>query len=220
MQRLRSYSLKPETLLSVKRRVAQSVGCGYTFVRAVYCSLLHRDKAMARRIILTFLATTLLVGCGFTWKTPRPGLSDTGSRPEVLAFYADRVIRPGDTWRVYLKVKDVDCDMTYVITDMQRSGVSAYPVSFTPIRETACPDLVGYVFLRTPVDRNLVWERFEAKISVRDGRGNQSKSIRLPLNFDQASSTKPPEQWQAPTVVSIGALQIDLLDSRETDLGR
>lgn len=175
---------------------------------------------MARRIILTFLATTLLVGCGFTWKTPRPGLSNTGSPPQVLSFHADRVIRPGDTWRVYLKVQDVDCDMTYVITDMQRSGASSYPVSFTPIRETACPELVGYVFLRTPADRALVLERFEAKVSVRDQRGNQSKSIRLPLNFDRVSSTKPPEQWHAPTVVSIGALQINLSDSRETDTGR
>ena len=175
---------------------------------------------MARTIILLLLASTLLVDCGFTWKTPRPGLSDSGSPPEVLSFHADRVIRPGDTWKVYLKVKDVDCDMTYVVTDLQRSGASSYPVSFTPIRTTACPELVGYVFLRTPADRALVWERFEAKVSVRDRRGNRSVPIHLPLNFDGTSSTKPPEQWRAPTVISIGGLQIDLLDSRETDSGR
>ena len=175
---------------------------------------------MARRIILTFLATTLLAGCGFTWKTPRPGLSDRGSPPEVLSYYADQVIRPGDTWKVYLKVKDVDCDMTYVITDLQRVGGSSYPVSFTPIRETACPELVGYVFLRTPADQALVMERFEAKVSVRDRRGNQSRSIQLPLNFDQVSSTETPEQWRVPKVVSIGGLQIDLLNARQTDSGR
>ena len=172
---------------------------------------------MARRIILTLLATTLLAGCGFVWKTPVPSLSDAGSPPEVVSFHADRVIRPGDTWRVYLKVKDVDCDMTHVVTDLQRSGASYYPVSFTPIRGTACPELVGYVFLRTPRDRALLWETFRAKVHVRDRRGNQSKSINLPLNFDQTSSKEPPEQWQAPTVVSIGGLQIDLLDSRESD---
>lgn len=175
---------------------------------------------MAGRIILTFLATTLLGGCGFAWKTPRPVSTDTGSPPVVLSFYADRLIRPGQTWRVYLKVKDVDCDMTYVVTDMRRSGSSAYPVSFTPIKGNPCPELVGYIFLKTPTDQSLIWDAFEVRVSVRDQRGNSSKSISLLLNFDTIPSTEPPEQWQGPEVASIGGIQIDLKDYRRTDSGR
>lgn len=175
---------------------------------------------MATRIILTFLATTLLSGCGFTWKTPRPVSTDTGSPPVILSFYADRLIRPGATWRLYLKVRDVDCDMTYVVTDMRRAGGSAYPVGFTPIKGNPCPELVGYVFLKTPADRSLIWDGFEVRVSVRDQRGNSSKTISLPLNFDIVSSTEPPAQWQTPEVVSIGGVQINLADSRRTDSGR
>ena len=175
---------------------------------------------MATRVILTFLATTLFCGCGFTWKTPRPGTTESGSPPIILSFYADRLIRPGQTWRVYLKVKDVDCDMTYVVTDMRRAGGSAYPASFTPIKGNPCPELVGYVFLTTPADQSLIWDGFEGRVSVRDQRGNNSKSISLLLNFDMVSSTEPPKQWQAPEVVSIGGVQIDLVGSRGADSGR
>ena len=175
---------------------------------------------MTSRIILTFLAAILAAGCGFAWKTPRPGTTDAGTPPAVLSFYADRLIRPGETWRVYLKVEDVDCDMTYVVTDMRPSGGSPFPVSFTPISGHPCPDLVGYLFLRTPTDQSLMSDGFEIKISVRDRRGNSSKSVSLPLNFDMVSSTEPPKQWQAPEVVAIGAIQIDLADYRRTDSGR
>jgi hypothetical protein len=110
--------------------------------------------------------------------------------------------------------------MTYVITDLWQSGGGSYPVSFTPIRELPCPELVGYVFLKTPADGDLVWEQFQAKLFVRDRRGNRSNSIQLPLNFDQVSAKKPPEQWRLATVVSIGAVNIDLTNKQGTDSGR
>ena len=179
------------------------------------------NEVMTKRIFLALLAITLLAGCGFTWKSNRRLSKDTtGAPPQILSFYADRVIQPGETWKIYLSIEDVDCDMTYVVTDMQRSGTSSYPVSFTPIRETACPRLVGYIFLKTPADQALMWDRFEAKVFVRDRRGNPSRSIHLPLNFDRVAPTAIPEQWQASRVVSIGAVQIDLVNSLETDSGR
>jgi hypothetical protein len=79
---------------------------------------------------------------------------------------------------------------------------------------------VGYVFLKTPADGALIWEQFQAKLFVRDRRGNRSNSIQLPLNFDQVSATKPPEQWRVATVVSIGAVNIDLINKQGTDSGR
>jgi hypothetical protein len=176
---------------------------------------------MAKRIILPFLVITLLAGCGFTWKSNRRLSEDTtGTPPEILSFHADPVIRPGETWKIYLSVEDVDCDMIYVITDIRRSGASSYPVSFTPIRETACPRLAGYIFLKTPANQALMWDRFEAKVLVRDRRGNHSRSIKLPLNFDRIAPTEPPGKWQASTIVSIGAVQVDLVNSLETDSGR
>jgi hypothetical protein len=175
---------------------------------------------MTKKVFLMILVSLLLVSCGLMWEGQGPGPRDEGSPPQILASYAEQVIRPGETWKVYLRVRDVDCDMTYLITDMWQPGEGSYPVSFTPIRELPCPELVGYVFLKTPADGALVWEQFQAKLFVRDRRGNRSNSIQLPLNFDQVSVKKPPEQWRLATVVSIGAINIELTTRQGTDMGR
>ena len=111
----------------------------------------------------------------------------------------------------------MDCDMTYVVTDLWQSGGGSYPVSFTPIRKHPCPELVGYVFLKTPADGDLVWDQFQAKLFVRDRRGNRSNSLQLPLNFDQVEAKKPPQEWRADTVASIGAVNIDLTNREKMD---
>ncbi len=175
---------------------------------------------MTKKVFLIILLSLLFVSCGLRWQGQEPGPRDEGSPPQILASYAEQVVRPGEPWRVYLRIRDVDCDMTYVITDLWQSGGGSYPVSFTPIRGLPCPELVGYVFLKTPTDGALVWEQFQAKLFVRDRRGNRSNSIQLPLSFDQVSATKPPEQWRVATVVSIGAVNIDLINIQEMDTGR
>jgi hypothetical protein len=162
-----------------------------------------------KKVFLIMLVSLVLLSCGLRWEGQGPGPRDEGSPPQILAFHAEQVVRPGETWKVYLRVRDVDCDMTYVITDLWQSGGGSYPVSFTPIKGLPCPELMGYVFLKTPADGDLVWEQFQAKLFVRDRRGNRSNSIQLQLNFDQVSAKKPPEQWRVATVVSIGTLNIE-----------
>jgi hypothetical protein len=174
---------------------------------------------MSRKIPVVLLAASLLFGCGLIWKDEGPLPRQEGRSPEIVSFQAEKVIRPGETWRVYLKLRDVDCDMDYVVTHLWQPGVSAYPVSFTPIRQYVCPEMVGYIFLRTPADRSLIWNQYEAKIVVRDRRGNYSKSINLPLNFDLIDSKKLPEEWQGQPVVSIGAIMIDLEDTQRSETG-
>ena len=174
---------------------------------------------MTKKVFFITLVSLLLVNCGFKWEGQGPGPRDEGSPPQILASYAEQVVRPGETWKVYLRARDVDCDMTYVITDLWQSGGGSYPVSFTPIRKHPCPELVGYVFLKTPADGNLVWEQFQARLFVRDRRRNRSNSLQLPLTFDQVEAKKPPEEWRVATAVSIGAVNIDLTNRQEMDSG-
>jgi hypothetical protein len=174
---------------------------------------------MLKRLFPLLLATVLLFGCGLSWKSERPLQTKEGSAPEILAFHAEQVIRPGETWRIYLKIQDIDCDMTYIIANLWQSRLGSYPVSFTPIRETGCSAITGYVFLETPADRALILDQFDVTVLVRDRDGNRSKPINLPLNFDWVSPKKPPDQWQVASVVSLGAIKINLLNSQRYDSG-
>jgi hypothetical protein len=165
---------------------------------------------MMRNLFVMLMAAFLIGGCGLSWKDEGPPPRQEDSAPEIVSFQAERAVRPGDTWRVYLKLRDVDCDMAYVVTQLWQAGAASYPVSFTPIRQPGCPELVGYIFLRTPPDKDLVWNQFEAKVFVRDRQGNHSNSINLPLNFDWITPKEEVEEWQQATVVSIGAISVDL----------
>jgi len=175
---------------------------------------------MIRKMSVALIAASLLFGCGLSWKDEGPPPRQEGRSPEIITFQAEETIRPGESWRVYLKLRDVDCDMAYIVTHIWQSGVGAYPVSFTPIRQHGCPELVGYIFLRTPPDRGLVWNQYDAKILVRDRQGNHSKSIDLPLNFDFIASKKLVEEWQGEPAVSIGAIMIDLANAQRGGIGR
>ena len=174
---------------------------------------------MNRNILVMLMVAFLLFGCGLRWKDEGPPPRKEGRSPEIISFQAEPTVRPGNTWRVYLKLRDVDCDMAFVVTQLWQLGAASYPVSFTPIRQYVCPEMVGYIFLGTPADRSLIWNQYEAKIVVRDRRGNYSKSINLPLNFDLIDSEKLPEEWQGQPVVSIGAIMIDLEDTQRSETG-
>jgi hypothetical protein len=175
---------------------------------------------MIRSMVVALIAASLLFGCGLSWKDEGPPPRKEGRAPEIISYQAEEVIRPGETWRVYLKLRDVDCDMSYVVTQLWQAGVGTYPVSFTPIRQHGCPELVGYIFLRTPADRSVVQNQYDAKIFVRDRQGNHSKSIELSLNFDLIASKKLPDEWQGAPVVSIGAIMIDLTNTQRNDTRR
>lgn len=170
---------------------------------------------MVRRIFLPLLAIAVLLGCGNHKKQyeHRKAMRE-GFPPEILAYHADGVIRPGATWRIYLRLKDLDCDMTYIVADLWQSGVGVHPPSYTPIKETGCREVKGFLSLSTPADLGLIQDQFELKVLVRDRRGNRSRPINVSLNFDWKSSQQPPEHWKAAASNPLGTIQIDLVSSQ------
>jgi hypothetical protein len=109
--------------------------------------------------------------------------------------------------------------MTYVVADIWQSGVGLHVPSYSPIKKTGCGEVKGYLVLSTPPDSGLVQDQLELKIFVRDRRGNRSQPIKLVLNFDYASSEKPPEQWKQAASNRLGAIQIDLVSSQSSQEG-
>ena len=142
-----------------------------------------------------------------------------GYPPEILDYYASQVIQPGATWRIYLRFRDSNCDMTYIITDMYQSGVGQLTPSFTPIRQTGCEVMNGYLALNTSADPGLLQDQLEVKVHVRDRRGNRSPPVNLTLSFGRGSSEKPPEKWMQAASRSLGTIQVDLVSSQSFRAG-
>ena len=176
--------------------------------------ILHEAVVMARHSVLTLLAIVLLLGCaGHPAYESRKKLRE-GYPPEILDYHADRVIRPGATWHIYLKFRDLDCDMTYVVADVYQSGVGPHTPSFTPVKEAGCREIMGYLALSTPADPGLVQDQLELKVLVRDRKGHRSRPIELTLNFRWKASEEPVEKWKEAASNRLGAIQVDLAGSQ------
>ena len=191
-------------------------------MRNLYCrfqkdylpDILYGAVDMVRKTALVLVAMTLLLGCG-----GHPGYESRkkvmeGYPPEIVDYYASQVIQPGATWRIYLRFRDSDCDMTYIVADAYQSGVGPLTPSFTPIRQTGCQQIKGYLALHTPADTGLLQDQLEVKVVVRDRRGNRSQPIKMTLNFAWRSSEELPGQWQEAASKPLGTINIDLVSSQ------
>jgi hypothetical protein len=169
---------------------------------------------MMRMIFLTLLVVTVILGCaGHPAYESRKKMRE-GYPPEILDHYAAKTIRPGEIWRIYLRIRDSDCDMTYVVADLWQAGVGPYAASFTPIKGAGCREVHGYLALNTPVDPGLIQDRLEIKVLVRDRRGNRSQAIIVTLDFDTRSAGETPERWLQAASYRLGTIQIDLRSSQ------
>jgi hypothetical protein len=96
---------------------------------------------MLKKNVLVILLIFVLAGCTIC-KGVKTG--EGGDEPPViLDSYAAESVRPGATWRVFLKVQDADGDMHSIITQLVQPGIGYYPPDFTYIKEA---DREGFAF--------------------------------------------------------------------------
>jgi hypothetical protein len=134
------------------------------------------------------------------------GISQAAS-PVITSHFASADLRPGDTWRIYLKASDSDGDMRYILATVKQAGVGVYPVSFTRIQEQSRKELSGYVYLNTMGGSSyssLTFFGLILTLWVQDRAGNFSDPVEVPLTFASRA--------ESPTTPPAGAYQ-------EQDLG-
>ena len=170
---------------------------------------------MLRRALITIALSLIVSGCGTSSQQGTRSQSDRGEAPVIIDYYAAEVIRPGATWRVYLHAKDNDGDMRDIASVLFQRGHRPYPTSVTTIDRENAGEVAGYLFLRTPVDRNLWRNRFNLRIVVRDIQGNRSERVEIPLRFGSVPPAETPEKWAEFADRSLGALQIRIQSSEE-----
>lgn len=173
---------------------------------------------MFRKVFFAILLTTLVVGCQ---KPPQFEREDPGSKghpPELLGYYAAKEVRPGETWNIYLKGKDVDGDMKYIVAVLLMEGEGSYPTSEIWLKGEDRSEFDGHIFLNTPADETLVtgMDTLSVSVFIRDWAGNKSKTIKLPVSFvPGVTPEKVPAQWQQAAKQQLGYINNSILSTED-----
>ena len=170
---------------------------------------------MFKKVFFAILLTVLLGGCQKppNFEQEHPGAK--GHPPELLGYYAAKEVRPGETWKIYLKAKDVDGDMKYIVAVLAVEGEGNYPTSEIWLKGENRSEFDGYIFMSTPpLDMTMlsVIGNLNVSIFIRDWAGNKSETVKLPLTFDEsATPEKVPANWQEAANHELGYINSSIL---------
>jgi hypothetical protein len=169
---------------------------------------------MIRKILLTIVFTQLLWGCATYPQCEKRTEKGKGRPPVLVDYYAAKVIRPGRTWKLYLRAEDKDGDMNNIVVMLSQTGVGTYPTAFTRLNGDDSQTVAGYLFLNTPPDQALVWDTLSFEVFVRDCEGNRSNRVKFQLGFNYKPPPQSlPEKWQAVADRSLGAIMLRIISS-------
>jgi len=171
---------------------------------------------MLKKTLIILALISLVAGCTTCKNITAP--SGGGEPPVILDSYAPERIRPGTSWRVYLKAEDPDGDIHYIASQLFQYGVGYYPTDFTYLKGEDREGFAGYIYLNTPANSLLLIDNLKLELTILDCEGNRSEPVTLPLSFDNKSSYKPqepPEKWQMAANNKLGAILVDITSTQE-----
>ena len=168
---------------------------------------------MWRNTLWAGVLGVLLVGCAALQPYIAPPPQDKGQSPRIVDAYAAKVIRPGDTWMIFVRAEDPDGDMKSIAAVLWQAGVGYYPTQVKMLKAEDSKQFSGYLFMRTPRVFNLNWDEFELTLIVRDNQMNRSQAVKLPVTFDLAANQVTPDNWQEATNHQIASLMFDIESS-------
>ena len=172
---------------------------------------------MLRKTFIILALAALLGSCQRPPKFERTHPGERGQPPVLLDHYANKTVRPGEGWRIYLRAKDVNGDMKYIAATLHGAG-TGYGTSETHLEGEDRAEFAGHLLLETPLDLNFVtsMESLTMEIFIRDWAGNKSKAINLPLTFaEHETSESIPGKLQDAAKHRLGAIDIDIPSSQE-----
>lgn len=114
------------------------------------------------------------------------------SIPVISESFASKQIKPGDTWKVYLKAADPDGDMKNIVCVIDQAGKGVYPVSRTRIREEDAKELSGFIYLYTAGIQGLNYVPLTLTVQIEDKAGHFSQPVSFPLFLNNRSIQEKP----------------------------
>ena len=173
---------------------------------------------MIKKVFFAIVLTTLVVGCQKPAQFEREHPGSKGHPPELLGYYAAKEVDPGETWNIYLKAKDVDGDMKYIVAVLSMVGEGDSAPSEIWLKGEKRSEFDGYIFMNTPPDDILADEMDTLNVSIfiRDWAGNKSQTVKLPLSFKIGRVTETvPAQWQQAAEEQLGYINNTIMSVEE-----
>lgn len=166
----------------------------------------HMNKKVLTIFVLLFLAT------GFTTLVAAQAQDGKAGKgvATITQSFASQAIRPGETWKVYLKASAPDGEMKNIFTLVEQPGVGPYPLGIIGIKKENKKELSGYIYLNTLTPwASLEFVTLNLSVQIQDGSGNFSQPVVFPLSFSSRSVQEMPppgvftEQDLGPIMVTL-----------------
>jgi hypothetical protein len=168
---------------------------------------------MRRKTLLLGVFAVVLAGCAALQPYIAPPPQDRGQPPLIMDAYASKVIRPGETWMIFVRAEDPDGDMNSIAAVLWQAGVGYYPTQVNMLKAEDGKQFSGYLVMKTPTEFNLNWDEFELTLIVRDSQLNRGQPVKLPLTFDLGAHQVIPEKWQQAANHQIASLMFAIESS-------
>ncbi len=170
---------------------------------------------MLKKLFAVGALLLLLMGCAgpsfFQDREEKYGKSV----PVITQSFASQQIRPGDTWKIYIKASDPDGDIKNLYSEVFQYGMGLYPLSITRIKEGDGRDLSGYFYLNTGHEQAMHFVSLILTVYIQDKAGHFSSPAVFPLTFYGGSAQQSPpsgifpEKDLGPILVTIRPLDDD-----------
>ena len=152
---------------------------------------------MRNRIVAGMVILLLMAGCTtITMMSFEEKEKTYGKESSVITeTFASKQLRPGDTWKIYLKASDPGGDMHKIVAVVNQPGLGPYPAAYTKIPEGNNKELSGYIYLNTSGPYGTGWQNFlsfSVTIQIQDRAGHFSEPVSFPLSFQSRYTQEPP----------------------------
>ncbi len=124
--------------------------------------------------------------------TPLEVKGEKDGIPVITQSFASLTVRPGETWKVYLKASDPDGNMKNLFATVFQYGSGPYPISITRIKEGDGKDLSGYFYLNTGNDYALNFVNLIITLEIQDKAGHFSAPAVFHVAFNARSVQQTP----------------------------
>jgi hypothetical protein len=150
---------------------------------------------MKNMISAGIVVLLLMAGCATIKNVEEREKTYGKEAPVITENFASKQLRPGDTWKIYLKASDPGGDIYRVVAMVNQPGLGLYPVSYTKVPQENGKELSGYIYLNTHGPYGVGWQNFlslSVTIQIQDRAGHFSEPVTFPLSLQNRYTQEPP----------------------------